>query len=308
MFPHLIYMIEKYRDTSRQLSKDARSRSERLRQSLGRCGDRIRVAKLTEILNRSETGNLDSVRSYLEQLDWSALAQLLWMLGELVYFPARRMLCDLLQDKGRQRPDIITGAVYDHRWYVVRNAAHVLGQIGTDKCIPGLKRAAGHEEERVRWEATLALCGINTNASNSVLIHLLSDKSDRIRRAAAHHIGKNRVASAQKSLLSIVTDKKFKFFEPAEQREYLNALAMIGDKEVFQCLKKMASKRLLFGGEVARRVRDFAFHALVLRKEEEIDLLLGKWSDSSRRDLKALAQSALARRNRNRSSNAEMIS
>jgi hypothetical protein len=301
-------MLEKYRETSESLGKDARLRAERLRQSLNRCGDRIRVTKLTEILNRSEDEDLDGVRSYLEQLDWNALAQLLWMLGELQYFPARRMLCDLLQDKGRLRPDIISGAVYDHRWYLVRNAAHILGQIGTDKCVPGLKHATIHEDERVRWEATLSLCSINTRAANDALIPLLADESDRIRRGVAHHIGKSKVSSAQKALLSIVTDKQFKFCEPAEQREYLNALALAGDHEAFQCLKKMAGKRLLFGGETARRIRDFAFHALALREDDEVDVLLAKWSERSRRDLKALAQGALARRIRNRSGKTEVLS
>ncbi|MBU1318286.1 MAG: HEAT repeat domain-containing protein [candidate division Zixibacteria bacterium] len=306
-FALLVYMIEKYRSTVTLLSKDARLRSERLRQGYNRCGDRIRISKLTEILNRSESEDLDSVQSYLEQLDWSALTQLLWMLGELEYFPARKMLCDLLQSKGRKKPEIISGAIYDARWFVVRNAANILGQIGTDKSVPPLKKAAAHEDERVRWEAVLALCKINSGISNDALISLLTDDSDRIRRTVVHHLGKNMVKTAQSALLSIVTAKQFKMFEPAEQREFLNTLALVGDQKAFACLKKLAGKRFTFGSESAKRLRDLAFQALTLQDGDYVDQILNKWASKSKGVHRASAKSALARRMKNRESKARNV-
>ena len=301
-FPLMVYMLRRFKDTSASLRETSRQRSERLRSSLHRCGDRIRVSRLTEILNRSENEDMDSVRSYLEELDWSAVSQLLWMLGELKYFPSRKLVCDLLKAKGRKKPEIIAGAIYDSRWYVVRNTAIVLGEIGTDKCIQPLRKASEHEDERVRWEAVSALRKIDTDASRGALTGRLSDDSERVRLLVIRHLSEKAYKPAYEAIEAIVNCREFEVLPPPEQKELLKALASTGGDKSFEYLKTLATKRNLFRIETIRQLKEMAVYALAQLEGEQVDRLLENWMSKRRGDLRVWASRALTRRQRTRNS------
>jgi hypothetical protein len=301
-FPLMVYILRKFKETSASLLETSRQRSERLRTSFHRCGDRIRISKLTEILNRSESEDMDSIRSYLEELDWSAVSQLLWMLGELKYFPSRKLVCDLLKAKGRKKPEIIAGAIYDSRWYVVRNTAIVLGEIGTDKCIQPLKKASEHEDERVRWEAVSALCKIDTDASRGALVGRLSDDSERVRLLAIRHLSEKAYEPAYEAVETIVNCREFEVLPPPEQKELLKALASTGGDKSIEYLKKLATRRNLLRSETIRQLKEMAVNALAQLEGEQVDRLLENWMSKRRGDLRIWASRALTRRQRTRNS------
>lgn len=301
-FPLMVYMLRKFKETSASMLETSRQRSERFRNSFHRCGDRIRISRLTEILNRSESEDMDSVRSYLEELDWSAVSQLLWMLGELKYFPSRKLVCDLLKAKGRKKPEIIAGAIYDTRWYVVRNTAIVLGEIGTDKCIQPLKKASQHEDERVRWEAVSALCKIDTDASRDALAGRLSDDSERVRLLALRHLSEKAYEPAYEAIETLANCREFEMLPPPEQKELLKALASTGGDKSFEYLKKLATRRNLFRSETIKRLKEMAVNALARLEGEQVDRLLENWMNKRRGDLRIWASRALARRQRTRNS------
>jgi hypothetical protein len=301
-FPLMVYMLRKFKNTSASLLESSRQRSERLRKSFHRCGDRIRIAKLTEILNRSESEDMDSIRSYLEELDWSAVSQLLWMLGELKFFPSRKLVCDLLKAKGRKKPEIIAGAIYDMRWYVVRNTAIVLGEIGTDKCIQPLKKASEHEDERVRWEAVSALCKINTDASRDALAGRLSDDSERVRLLSIRHLSERAYEPAYEAIETTVNSRDFEMLPPPEQKELLKALVSTGGDKSFQYLKKLATRRNLLRSGTIKRLKEIAVYALAQLEGEQVDRLLKGWKSKRRGDLRIWASRALTRRQRTRNS------
>ncbi len=301
-FPLMVYMLRKFKETSASLLETSRQRSERLRSSLHRCGDRIRISRLTEILNRSESEDMDSIRSYLEELDWSAVSQLLWMLGELKYFPSRKVVCDLLKAKGRKKPEIIAGAIYDTRWYVVRNTAIVLGEIGTGRCIQPLKKASEHEDERVRWEAASALCKIDTDASRDALAGRLSDGSERVRLLAIRHLSEKVYEPAFEAIETIVNCREFEMLPPPEQKELLKALASTGGDKSFEYLKKLATRRNLFRSETIKRLKEMAVNALSRLEGEQVDRLLDSWMSKRGGDLRIWASRALVRRQRTRNS------
>jgi len=300
VFPLLVYLLGKLKKASDDVDAAVPHKAQRFLESYHRSGDRIRISHLTKILNRSEDQNLEPLQTYLEELDWSSLAQLVWMLGELKYYPARKAVCSILQEKGRKKPEIIAGAVYDSRWYVVRNAASILGEIATEKCVAPLKRASEHEDERVRWEAAAALGKINSRLADEVLITLLHDESARIRRTAARHIVRRRFEPAYGSILSMVKDKGFKFASPSEQKEFLNALAATGGSRAFSVLKKIAKRWTPFGKEACKSLKELAVHALALIEDDRVDSTLEGWARSSKRNLSEWARSALKRRSRDK--------
>jgi len=294
-FPLLVYMVRKLRESTEILLESNRQRAERLRESFHRCGDRIRITKLTEILNRSEHENLEEVSAYLDELDASALSQLLWMLGELSFFPARKTVCELLEVKGRQRPDIIAASIYDSRWYVVRNTAIILGEIGTESSVTPLKKAAEHDDERVRWEASQSLIRLDSTIARRALMPRLYDESDRIRRVVVQHFQRVGFRDAYPTIKEIIDAGGFKDKEPPEQKDFLDAYGAIGGSEALKDLKKMARKWTPFGGESTKILKEMAVLAIGMQDSEDAVALLSSWARKSGSDLGNWANAAFRR-------------
>jgi hypothetical protein len=297
-FPLLIYVIRKFRLTSDNIAEKSRQRAERIRESYQRSGDRIRISNLTEILNRSEEQDIDPIRSYLEELDWSALPQLVWMLGELERFPARWMICDLLVQKGSSKPDIITPAIYDSRWYVARNGAVILGRIGSEKCIPPLRKAMVHEDERVRWEAVSALVRIESDDALRALEQSVNDSSERIRLAVLKRLSEKKWEPAFDAINSILESSDIESFPVVELRELLRTYSVLGGTRAIRFLKKTATAWRFFGGDPVRRVKELAVTALAMQETDEATRLLNKWAEGSKSGLSEWARAALKKQSK----------
>ncbi len=293
-FPLLVYTVRKLRETAESLAERNRQRAERLRESYHRCGDRIRISRLTEILNRSEHENLEEVTAYLDELDSSALSQILWMLGELIFFPARKTVCELLEIKGRQRPDIVASSIYDSRWYVVRNTAIILGEIGTESSVTPLKKASEHDDERVRWEAAQSLIRIDSASARKALMPRLTDESDRIRRVTAQYFRRIRYKDAYPALRKLVDSRQFGRKESLEQKDFLDAIAATGGSEGLRDLKKIALKWMPFSGEAGKMLKEMAVLAIALQDDEDAVKLLTSWAQK-KGDLERWATAALRR-------------
>jgi len=292
-FPLLVYVIRMLRLTSDSIASESRQRSERMRESYQRSGDRIRIANLTEILNRSEEQDVDPIRSYLEELHWSALTQLVWMLGELDHFPARGMISELLVQKGSKKPEMITPAIYDSRWYIARNGAMILGRIGTEKCVPALRKAIVHEDERVRWEAVAGLVRIDSNEALAALEQSVDDSSERISLAVLRRLCEKKWEPAFDAVNSVLDNSDLESLPIVELRELLKTYSVLGRTRAIKFLKKTATAWRLFGGDSARRVKELAVQALAKQDTDEANQLLNKWAAGSKSGLSVWARAAL---------------
>ncbi len=261
-YPLLVYLVKKMKAAYKPIKEVSSNRADKFADSLARFGDRIRISKITNTLNSSPNTDLEGIRMYLEELDWNSLPALIWMLGELEYFPARRMLIEALVNKGRSRIDIIGNAVFDSRWYVIRNAALILGEVGGDQALEYLRKPLEHFDERVRWEAVVAIEKISTPEAYSRIVPLLRDESDRVRGRVLAILDKNGYKPAFEHILAIVQSAQFGDFEHDEQKKYIRALATTGGDEAVGPLRRIIKKWSLFSSEVLEMQKEAAVHAL----------------------------------------------
>ena len=246
-FPLLVQLLHFLKKAYKFFQTNSANRADKIKDSINRCGDKIRISKITNLLNREEEMDLEGVRMYLEELDWDNLPSLIWMLGELEFFPARKMVIRAIVNKGTQRIDLVGNAIFDSRWYVVRNAALILGEIGGRRSLAHLKKALEHFDERVRWEAVVAIEKIGLEEGYNMLLPLLTDESDRVRRKVIQVIGHNRISAAYDDLKNLICGKNFNNLPGEEQKEYICALALCGGETAVEPLTKLALKRhLLF--------------------------------------------------------------
>ncbi|MBD3218069.1 MAG: hypothetical protein GF310_07315 [candidate division Zixibacteria bacterium] len=263
-FPLLVYLIKRMKECHSEICKNSQTFASKFKDSLARVGDRIRIAKITNLLNSGENCDLDGIRLYLEELEWESLPSLIWMLGELNYFPARKMVIEALANKGRQRIDIIGNAIYDSRWYVIRNAALILGEIGNPKGLSYLRKAMEHFDERVRWEAVAAIEKLASLSDLEILLPHLRDDSQRIRHKIIEMFSTNCFKPAFDRISIIIKSGSFNDMEYEEQRDFLKALALTGEKDALPILKKMVKKINLFSSESVEKKKEAALHAISL--------------------------------------------
>lgn len=80
----------------------------------------------------------------------------------------------------------------DERWYVVRNAVELLGELAPADVDARVAGVMSHPEPRVRRAAAIALGRLGTSRAMLALMQALEDESPEVRRHAAHAIGAAR--------------------------------------------------------------------------------------------------------------------
>ncbi|MCZ6806680.1 MAG: HEAT repeat domain-containing protein [Deltaproteobacteria bacterium] len=120
----------------------------------------------------------------------------------------------------------------DDRWYVVRNMAELLGQLGLESAIPQLAKTLEHSDARVRQSVAGALAKIGTQPTVDLLRRALKDDDLETRKVIARSIeGPKSAALAMPLVLATEDQDDLGLIEEC----YL-ALGRIGTPDAVQAL------------------------------------------------------------------------
>ncbi len=95
----------------------------------------------------------------------------------------------------------LTHLLQDPRWYVVRNAAELLGEMGVQEAEVKLVSVLKHGDARVRRSAAAALARLGSNRAVFALQPLLADPNASVRMQAVHGISSARLPRSVPALL-----------------------------------------------------------------------------------------------------------
>lgn len=95
----------------------------------------------------------------------------------------------------------LTHLLEDARWYVVRNAAELLGELGVREADAQLMTALRHSDARVRRSAAAALARLGTSRGIIALQPLLSDSNAAVRLQAVHGLSAARLPRSVPALM-----------------------------------------------------------------------------------------------------------
>lgn len=145
----------------------------------------------------------------------------------------------------------------DHRWYVVRNAAELLGEMGVTEGDEALVAVLRHSDSRVRRAAVVALGRLATERALQALPLALADQAAPVRLATAHALATLRRPRSVRPLVQALERE-----EDADVQHAL--LAALGthrtDEAVDRLVHESRPGSLLSRRPVARRLA--AVHAL----------------------------------------------
>lgn len=161
--------------------------------------------------------------------------------------------------------DVIAGMLKHHEWFVVRNAADLVGELRIEEAIPMLGQISEHEEPRVRLSVALALAKIGTPEAVRFLSKPLRDADRDVRLSVAKEI-KGRGLGALSMLLVTATETEE---DPEVLAEYYRALGRIGTPGAVRVLIDVARPGGLLKGRKEPERRRAAAEGLALATDNE---------------------------------------
>lgn len=201
-----------------------KKKAERARQVVDGAGEEEKIKKITQILNEKENIDLSLVKEYLLSLNWNSLPPVLHMLRDLKDFSARKMICEVLTEKGKDHIEFLKEGISDPHWYVVRNVVSVLGAIGSMEGLKLLKQCIHHPDLRVRKEIIVSLIKIPGPAAGALLVPFLTDEDKGIRLLAYRGLARRKERGALSVLLTVLKDERFKDKSPEEKKKHAGIL------------------------------------------------------------------------------------
>ena len=261
--------------------------------------EKIRI--LVDTLNKANDTDYSQVADYLKLLSWKAIDHLVWALGELDHYPARRAVCQALEVMAVDHVELLGKGTENPRWYVVRNVVSLLGKIKNPRALNFLRRTIKHPDIRVRRETVLSAARIDSDEAADFLITALSDADEKVQTMALSELVNKNVVRAFEAINRIVSSKDFKNRTPEQIREFLEGYAILGREKAFEPLKNIIKQKTFLASEKEKRLKNYAVRALGHVPTRGAISLLQKTSESRNKTLADSARRAINRRKKGNS-------
>ncbi len=176
----------------------------------------------------------------------------------------------------------------DPQWFVVRNAAELLGEMGVSEVDGKLVETLSHPDTRVRRAATGALARLGTPRALHALQDMLRDPNPDIRLQAALGLG----AAGQRAAAGDLLEALDKEQDADVQQAIVTALGKVATFEAIERLQKVAKPGNLFRRK-ATGLRLAAVNALAeAATQESLDVLRAMANDRDK-EVRAAIERAL---------------
>ncbi len=224
------------------------------------------TALVARLSHTTRSGELIPVLARGADVSVSALVQ---TLQDADTIAARRICFDAIValDAGEE---VLRDALHDPRWFVVRNAAALLGEMGVVDSDTYLAELLSHADDRIRVAGARALTRLGTDRALTALQQSLTDPSPELRRlAAAAHGGLSQSKPSTAELLSaldIETDEDVML-------EIVSVLGALGSPDGVQRLLRLLRSE---ADEADPWLREAAYSALVAARGRGVAKLLAQ--------------------------------
>ena len=138
-------------------------------------------------------------------------------------------------------------SLHHPQWYVVRNAAALLGALRVTEATEALVQTLMHPDCRVSIAIVDALGSLGTALAPQALLLTLSDATSEVRHAALHALVRLAVHMPPSALVAALDRED----RPEVQRDLVSAMHACTEKETHQALAPFCARTLAHGGSVA---------------------------------------------------------
>jgi len=190
------------------------------------------------------------------------IRRLMTLLAEESVAGNRKLLADILIQAGPAAVAVLQEHLFDERWYVVRNAVAILGEIRNQETLLHLTPLLEHKEVRVRRETIRALAKIGGQKAVDILLRAAESDDQELRRQALLSLGAIRAASATPTLLKLLEQSDWSRRTVDIKKDAIRALGEIRAAEAVPALTAILGKRRLLRRALNDELRAAAATAL----------------------------------------------
>ena len=203
----------------------------------------------------------------------------------------RTMYMDVLRGLSAAIPALVHTLV-DERWYVVRAAADLLGDLAPEEAEAGLIALLLHADDRVRRSAVRALGLLGTFRAGEAIKRGLKDASGLVRAASALALASHREGRFTGTLAAALDEE----LDEEVQFTIVRALGLIGGPDSVQRLARAASADVSRTSRLKRSplLRIVAIQALGVARSPASIIALKELVSDRDKDVREAAQRALA--------------
>lgn len=175
---------------------------------------------------------------------------------------ARRLLIEALIRQGTPAAPMLSGYLNDSRWFVVRNAVTVLGEVRDPHIVSLLPPLLRHRDIRVARETVRALTKIGGQRVVGILLSLVEGEDETLARQALLSLGALKSPAAVPSLLKLVNRSDPMGKRTELKKEAIKALGEIGAAEAVSSLTILLRHRPFWRSRQFNELRAAAASAL----------------------------------------------
>jgi len=205
----------------------------------------------------------------------------------------RKSLAEVLIRQGTSALPILIEYMEDERWFVVRNAVAILGEIRREEATVALKKALAHRDVRVRRETIRALTKIGGSDAIGILLRIVSGDDAEMSRQALLSLGAMKVGAAVPTLIKLVQTMSNTPKTLGTKKDALKALGDIGSEEATSALIGILQKRTFWHRSLTDEVRASAAQALAAIGGSDAIAALEQAVDDKAEDVARTAARAL---------------
>jgi HEAT repeat protein len=273
------------------IALEERARSDHVRRYYGivlrRSLTRGILQRVTRMLNDSRFG--DAASRVLRRAGPDGTKVLVDQINSLPTVEERRTAFGSLRSV-REGYHLMVSMLRHPDWYVVRNAAWLIGELGIGQVVPELVLALEHKDLRVRQAAAVALAKVAKPQALEHLARIVTQGDVRLRSLVLSAVQGPHAAGLVRPLTTALEQEK----DSALAGEYLRALGRIGTPDAVRALMNTAQSGRWFRARKPKPIRLAAIEALrELGGATAIDTLEALVRDRDR-DVQEAARSALA--------------
>ncbi len=241
-----------------------KSRRERTLHALNQVLDDQVVAYLLDLLCARDSSEKlrDRVFRVLVFLKQQVVRQVMNRLAEEGEARARKTLSSVLVGQGKAAVPVLTEHLNDPRWYVIRNAVGILGEIRDQESAAHFSPLLYHKEVRVRRETLRALTRIGGKSAIDILLRTVEEADPELRRQALLSLGAIKSPEAVTTLLRLVKRPDLMVHLAEDKKAAIKALGEIGSAEAVPVLTAVLKQRKFLGRTRFDGVRAAAAQAL----------------------------------------------
>jgi len=211
----------------------------------------------------------------------------------------RKSLAEVLIRQGTSALPVLIEYLEDERWFVVRNAVAILGEIRRDEATDALKLALAHRDVRVRRETIRALTRIGGTNAIGILLKTVAGDDPEMGRQALLSLGAMKVTSAVPTLINLVRSMNNSPKTVSTKKDAIKALGDIGSAEATTALIEILQKRSFWRRSITDEVRACAAQALAAIGGDDAINVLEQVVDDKAEDVARSAARALKHLKRN---------